>query len=247
MSAILSLQVMIFALIAVGFLVRRIGIVGPEGQKNLTDLVLYLFLPCNILTAFLTGADREKVVSYASIFVISIVYLTPFRIAMWSAGISIFAGTGDRKATIRRVVTHPCIIACTIGVVLMLTGFTVPAVIAAPIRTLGQCNTACSMMVVGMILTRVDPHSFKDPGVYWFTLHRLVLMPVIVYLACLLLPVSKTVTGVSVLLAAMPAGATTTMLSAKYNRDPKFATQLVVFTTLCSIPAIFIWSMLLTG
>ena len=52
-------------------------------------------------------------------------------------------------------------------------------------------------------------------------------------------------TGVSVLLAAMPAGATTTMLAAKYDRDPQFATKLVVFTTLCSIPAIFIWSVIL--
>jgi len=300
MSAILSLQVMIFALIAVGFLVRRIGIVGPEGQKNLTDLVLYLFLPCNILTAFLTGADREKVVSYASIFVISIVslvishfygviffgrqpegrrkclqyatlvcnagfignpiveglygmeglamasvYLTPFRIAMWSAGISIFAGTGDRKATIRRVVTHPCIIACTIGVVLMLTGFTVPAVIAAPIRTLGQCNTACSMMVVGMILTRVDPHSFKDPGVYWFTLHRLVLIPGLFWLLCRFLPIEPLVFKLSVLLTAMPAGATTSILAEKYGCDSEYGTKLVVISTLLSIPTVFLWTLIL--
>ena len=36
-------------------------------------------------------------------------------------------------------------------------------------------------------------------------------------------------------------------IRAKYGRDPEFATQLVIFTTLCSIPAIFLWSMLLTA
>ena len=44
----------------------------------------------------------------------------------------------------------------------------------------------------------------------------------------------------------MPAGTTTTMLAVKYNRDPAFATKLVIFSTLCSIPAIFLWSLLLT-
>ena len=76
-------------------------------------------------------------------------------------------------------------------------------------------------------------------------LHRLVLMPLLVYLVCRLLGVSDIVTGVSTMMAAMPAGATTTMLAAKYDRDPQFATRLVVFTTLCSVPAIFVWSLIL--
>ncbi|MBR0386562.1 MAG: AEC family transporter, partial [Clostridia bacterium] len=58
--------------------------------------------------------------------------------------------------------------------------------------------------------------------------------------------ISHLVTGVSTLLAAMPAGASTTMMASKFNRDPQFAVQLVIFTTLCSIPAIMIWSMILS-
>ena len=53
------------------------------------------------------------------------------------------------------------------------------------------------------------------------------------------------VTGVSVLLAAMPAGATTGMLASKYGRDPVFASRLIVFTTLCSLPALFLWTLVL--
>ena len=101
------------------------------------------------------------------------------------------------------------------------------------------------MMMIGMILSEIDLKHLTDRTVLWFTVHRLVLMPLVVYLFCLLLSIDKTVTGVCVLLAAMPAGATTSMLSAKYGRDPQFATKLVVFTTLCSIPAIFLWSVVL--
>lgn len=84
-----------------------------------------------------------------------------------------------------------------------------------------------------------------DKTVIWFTVNRLVIIPLLVYGVTLLLPVSPTVRGVSVLLAAMPAGATTTMLALKYDRDPEFATKLVVFSTLLSIPAIMIWSFIL--
>ncbi len=66
-----------------------------------------------------------------------------------------------------------------------------------------------------------------------------------VTLVCLLLPISSTARGVSVLLAAMPAGTTTSILAARYNRDPGFATKLVIFSTLCSIPAIMVWSIIL--
>jgi len=100
-------------------------------------------------------------------------------------------------------------------------------------------------MMIGMILSEMDVKNLVDLPIARFTVHRLILMPLIVYLACRLLGLSHLVTGVSTLLAAMPAGATTTMLASKYDRDPQFATKLVIFTTLCSIPAIVVWSMIL--
>ena len=50
---------------------------------------------------------------------------------------------------------------------------------------------------------------------------------------------------VSVLLAAMPAAATTSMLSSKYDCAPDFGTKMVIMSTLCSIPTIFVWGLLL--
>lgn len=47
-------------------------------------------------------------------------FLIPQRIMMWSAGLAVFTGSTDRKATAKKVLTHPCIIACVIGLILML-------------------------------------------------------------------------------------------------------------------------------
>ena len=173
------------------------------------------------------------------------VYLIPQRIMMWSEGIAIFSGVSDKKATLKKVVTHPCVLACFIGFILMVGQIKLPAVILTSVQTLGRCNTALSMMVIGMILADIDVKTILDKTVIRYTIHRLVIIPIMVYLVCRLLPVSRLVCGVSVLLAAMPAGATTSMLAAKYDRDPEFATKLVVFSTLCSIPAIMIWSSVL--
>ena len=35
---------------------KKIHIIGPQGQKNINDLVIYLILPCNILHAFTQSA-----------------------------------------------------------------------------------------------------------------------------------------------------------------------------------------------
>ena len=58
MQKLLTMQFTLFVLIAVGLLLSRIGVIGREGRKNLTDLVLYLILPCNIVGAFRTTAQR---------------------------------------------------------------------------------------------------------------------------------------------------------------------------------------------
>ena len=301
MDKLWALEFNIFVMMAVGFLIRRVRVVGKEAEPVITDLVLYAVLPCNIFNSFLGGGSGVETGDYFAVLLISIgiqllslvygklafprenadrrcnlayamicsnagflgnaitegvfgsvglmltsIYLIPQRMMMWSEGLAIYSGVSDRKATVRKVLTHPCVVACFLGLLAMGLHVSVPAMIRTPIQSIGSCNTPLTMMMIGMILSEIDLRHAVDKTIVWFTLHRLALMPLAVYLVCLALSVSKTVTGVSVLLAAMPAGATTTMLSAKYGRDPQFATKLVVFTTLCSIPAIFAWSVLLT-
>ena len=45
--------------------------------------------------------------------------------------------------------------------------------------------------------------------------------------------------------AAMPAGATTSILGEKYHMEPEFCTKLVIFSTLLSLPSIALWGFLL--
>ena len=174
------------------------------------------------------------------------VYLIPMRIFMWSTGIAIFSGSHDWKDTVKKVLTHPCIIAVEIGIVGMLLHLQVPELIMKPITYLSNCNTAMSMLVIGMILSRLELKQFMDKTVLFFSVHRLILLPALVLLACSLLPISTVARNVSVILAAMPVAANTSILADQYNQNSLYATKLVVVTTLFSIPTTALWSIILS-
>ena len=53
------------------------------------------------------------------------------------------------------------------------------------------------------------------------------------------------VTGVSVVLAAMPAASTTAIIASKYKKDEKFATRCVVSSTLLSLVTVPVWCLFL--
>jgi len=179
--------------------------------------------------------------SYASIFLI------PQRIVMWSAGVSLFTESPDKKSLVKKVATHPCIVACYIGLFLMVTQLQLPGFLVASITSLSNCCTALSMMVIGMILADVKPQEMLDRKVLYFSLFRLVLIPLMIYIPFQFTDIESLAINVSVLLTAMPAGATTSILAAKYNGDAIFATKMVVFSTLASLISTPVWSFLLAG
>ena len=297
---LINLLLMIFSLIVIGLIMKKTGIIGKTGQKNITDLVVNLILPCNIIKSFMvefsmdiarnfagillisvliqvasvllgkvlfvkTSEERQKCLKYGIIcsnagfmgnpiaegvfgsmgLTLASIYLIPQRIMMWSEGIAIFTEAPSKKELTKKVITHPCIIACGIGIVLMLTGWTPPVFVNEVITSVSNCNTAMSMMVIGMILADADPRTLVDKDIIFYTVLRLAVMPFLVCIPCKLLGVDSLVKGVSVLLAAMPAGATTSILASKYDGDAEFAVKLVVFSTAASLISTPLWSMIL--
>ena len=154
----LVLQITVFGIMIVGLIVRKLGIVSSEARKDLTDLVINVVLPCNIITSFITRFSTDLIRECVTVLLISV-------------GIQIFSviygkilyrnESPDRSMNLRY------------GIICSNAGF-----LGNPIAE----------------------------GLY---------------------------------------GPTGLMLASKSDRDPAFATKLVVFSTLCSIPAIIIWSAIL--
>lgn len=299
-AELVSLQLRMFLLMFAGLLFRKLHFISDQGKKNLTDLVIYLILPCNIVKSFMIPFDGQTLKNFGWILLISAliqvfcailantlyrstseakrpvfkyatvasnagflgnpvaesvfgsmglalasIYLIPQRIIMWSAGVSYFTKGTDKKEVAKRVVTHPCIVAVAIGMVLMLTQVSLPSFLDAALKDIGNCNTAMSMLVIGTILADVKKNELFDRSIFLFSGLRLILIPLAVYLCCILTKVDPLVTGVSVLLAAMPAASTTAILASKYEGDEIFATKCVVLTTILSLFATPVWSLIL--
>lgn len=296
-----DLQLTMFLMILTGLVLKRLNIITEDGKVSLTDLVIYVVLPCNIIRSFMINFSSSILKNFGTIFIISVliqagcyllgktiyvkcrperrkvlqyatvcsnagflgnpiaesvfgtmgltlasIFLIPQRTVMWSAGIATFTESPDRKTLVKKVLTHPCIVAVFIGLTLMFTRLQLPGVIDTSVKNLSNCCTALSMIVIGTILADVDFKALVDKTIIYFTILRLLLLPVAVWIGCIMFRTDPLVAGVAVILTAMPAGTTTGILASKYNGDAEFAAKCVIFSTIASLVSTPIWSLILT-
>lgn len=299
-SGLYEMQGMLFSLMLLGALLKRMGIITGEGKKVLADLVIYVTLPCSIIKSFemefstailkscaeiliiscliqagcyllnlflYRGVDerRKKVLMYATMtsnagilgnpiaegifgsmgLLYASIYLIPQRTVMWSLGMSYFTESPDRKTLLKKVATHPCILAVAVGFVLLLCQYRLSGFVGATVHSLSNANTAMSMIFVGTVLAEADPKKMLSPLIAYYSVIRLALIPALIWVGCSLAGSQKLVADVSVVLAGMPAASVTAILASKYGGDETFATQCVVFTTLLSMITVPLWCMVL--
>ena len=173
------------------------------------------------------------------------VYSIPQRIMMWSLGVACYSGSKG-KNVIKKVLTHPCIVAVAIGLILMLTQLPLPGWVRQPLTMVGSSNTAMSLIVIGAVLAEVEPKSMFRKEALFYCLVRLVLIPAIVLVGCLFMHVDRMVMETSVVLAGMPAALTTSILANQYGRDEKFAVSLIFLSTVGSMITIPLLCLLMT-
>lgn len=295
----LNMQCMLFLFMFLGFAAAKKKILTPAGRLSLTDLIISLILPCNIIISFyvemsfdiLTSmgkifllafgiqllqlglskilyphvkGTRKKVMEYGTIcsnagylgnpvveglygqegLLYASVYLIPARLFLWSAGLMCFTQTNTRDV-IRKLLRHPCILAVEIGLLLMLSQVRLPFLVENALRGIGGCTTFLSMATIGAVIAESDLKTVISRDNLYYCFVRLFLIPILVMVTGLLLSVKGQILGISVILAGMPAGATTTLLAAKYDSDADFASKCTVLSTLLSMVTIPMLSLIL--
>lgn len=289
MFAIIQIQIEILILVTIGFIAAKKGIFGQETRRDMTNLVIYVILPCNIFHSFETALTTDVLRQCAIVFVISIgaqvfymilnkilyrripterrvvlryatmvnnagfmglpvigsvfgatgtlygsIMLIPMRIFMWTIGLSLFTSS-NKKQQLKQLATHPAIWAVILGFAYLFAPFRLPAFLSGTINVVGSCLTAMSMIVVGSILSEIDFKTILDKECFFYSAIRLLLIPASIYIVLRLLGVDPSVTGASVLSAAMPAATVTAMLAKKYEADSAFASKLIFVSTILSL------------
>jgi predicted permease len=298
-GSIIDTQLLLLILIGIGVITAKTALIDRRGVAALSEMVINVLLPCNILASFINsegkdiflslalmllvsalvqlasfflgryvffrGVPREqqKVLCYStlisnatflgnpvveSIFgasglVYASVYLLPLRISMWTLGLGLF--TGGAKGNAKKIILHPCMMATYLGVLILFTGWKPPAVISRVVFSIGNCLAAVSMIVVGHILAQVNVRNILNRTVIWFSLVRLVLLPLALMGILLLLKVNPLVTGVAATLTGMPAPTTASIMANKYGGDSALASKLTLVSVVLSMLTIPVTLMLL--
>lgn len=319
-SGLWTLQTMMFLLVTAGAMLKRKGILKDEGKEILTDIVLYVFLPCNIINSFRIELEegilvrlflilgisiviqgvcyglsrllydkkpdaRRQVLQYCTIvsnsgflglpiaegmygiqgMMYASIFIIPMRVMMWSAGLACFTESPDWKTVVKKVAFHPCIIAVYIGLTLLFlqvplahlyenvlqnSGPALQVIISTvvhaldkAVRSAGNCTTAMTMLLIGMMLADVHMKDLFDLDAMGISVVRLGLLPLIVFAGCRIVNLDPFISGICILMSGMPAGSTSAILASKYNCDYMFATKCVVVSTLLSMVTIPLWGM----
>jgi hypothetical protein len=173
-------------------------------------------------------------------------YMIFVRIFCWSYGLSLYTGVkSDWKSSVKRLAANPCMLAAELGLLLMLTGWRLPAFLEQALQYISNCQMAMSMILVGVVLAEMDLKCILRGDVWSFTALRLMVIPGIIFLGCKLFQVPYIITATCTLLSGMPAASLTAVLATRYHKDAKLAALLVAVSTILSTVTVPLWFLLL--
>lgn len=87
-ESVIELQGILFLLLAAGIILRRVGVINGKGRRYLTDLLIDLVLPCNIIHAFMMEMTGDILRATLSVLIIALV----IQIFSWLIGKVIYRG-----------------------------------------------------------------------------------------------------------------------------------------------------------
>jgi predicted permease len=138
---------------------------------------------------------------------------------MCTVGLSLFTKS-DKKQSLKRLATHPCIWAVILGFAYLFIPWKLPSFLSDAITLLGRCTMPLAMLIVGSILSEINFRTVFEKSAFYNSAIRLVALPAVIFIVLKLIGTDPIVMGVSVLSAAMPAALVTAMLHRNTDGTP---------------------------
>lgn len=174
-------------------------------------------------------------------------YVLTFNILIWTVGVNIF--TGKQEAATWKLASNPIGIAVVVGLILFVFSIKLPEPIFNALRMVGSMTTPISMLIIGSLLVEIKlSEVFTGFSLFYMTLIRLIILPLLAALCLMLLGIKGIIFGVPVLASAMPVAALVAVFAEKYGADALLASRAVFLSTVLSIitiPAMIILIQLL--
>ena len=164
------------------------------------------------------------------------IYVVVFHLLCWTYGVWEIRGGFKGEGMVNVRVT-PGLVGIALGLPLFLFSVELPSVVAQPVKMTGDLYTPLAMLVLGYHLAgaKMGP-ALARGGTYAVLVLRHAVVPAVLIAVLALIPgMNPKVAVAAVIPAAAPVGASVTVFSARYGKDPAYPTALVAISTLLSV------------
>lgn len=180
-------------------------------------------------------------------FLYAALYAIPLHLLVYSITPALMSTAGGNKKIFdKSMLINLPFYATTVGLVVLISGLSLPTSVTDFLEMVGVTQTPLSMMVIGMILASANLKEILV-GIrpYIYSIVRLLVLPVAAFFVLRWIGLTGLLLSVPVVITAMPSGAMVVVLAQKHEADPLLASRLIIISTLLSIVTIPLISLLI--
>ncbi|MCU7724821.1 AEC family transporter [Actinoplanes sp. KI2] len=178
------------------------------------------------------------------IIMLQLLIITPLALALLEIAAT---GHASWRSTVLAPLRNPMIVAVLVGALFSVTGLRLPAVIAAPITTMGHAAVPMVLIAFGMSLSGrrvLAAGPDRVPTVAAVAL-KVAGMPAIAFLLAVVLGLSREQTYAVTVLAALPTAQNVFLYGQRFETALVLARDAIFLSTLLCAPALLVIALLL--
>lgn len=194
------------------------------------------------------AAVAESIYGEGNIGIVSL--LGAVAVPLFNAQAAILLETARHSSASAKKLTlaiakNPTVIATILGLAVNFSGITIPDLLLGVVKDLSGLTTPLSFLSIGVTLSlgAVGKKGHLTSAV----LLRLIVCPVLFVIPAILLGFRGQELCALMILFAAPTAVSSYPMAVAMDADGDFAAQMVAYTTLCCLPTIFAWTLLLNS
>ena len=228
-------RVMLACFVSVGFgyLLSALIVRLLPFQRERKPLMELLISVTN--TMFIGVPVAEPIFGSQAVFYIAMSCI-PFNVFLYTYGIWRMNQSGERvKLNGKDMVSVP-LIATIAALLIFVLNIPMPGVVKELCNTLSAATMPMSMLVIGSSLGGVSLlDAFKEKSLYFASLMRLVLVPLLTLPVLKLITTDPVLLGAMVIIAGCPSAVMVTVLAIQYGRDTEYTSKGILLNTVLSM------------
>lgn len=266
MNGIEQQMVILFIIVVVGYILRKIGMMGEEFDGKLSNFVIDVACPCLILSSTMGDKLPDKhmilpllLISCASYAILllaaifgpeaifyAVILNFPNTFLVFTFGVSFIAGSSGKSSFNWKRLVSPAMICSYISILIVAMEWKVSPVISEPCRLLGNITIPGALLLIGSSMATIPVRELGgSKAIYMLSLLRLFLIPLLLFYIFNAIGFDHRINAINTVVCAMPVASYGTLFCIRYHKDVTTMAEATFITTLLSLFSVPLLSLVL--